>query len=392
MHPDVELLNQKSLAPVNGETQVPRLADILEDIAGLLNRYITLPTKSLAVLIACWIAGTYLYQRFSYFGYLALRSPTPRCGKTKLLRCLSALVNGRPPITAQPSAAALFRTTRDVLLMDEVDKLRNSDKELYGEVIAVLNAGFEKGAVVERVEKTKGGSFEVKPFPVFGPKALAGIESLTDTLSDRSFQIQMQRASKRGPRLNMRRLEDTAARIRASLDAWARQYGDAVQDTYEDLPDELPALSAFDDRFQDIAEPLVILASLADAERQPDGSEQPNGQKPSTILDTLLEGLKTAAGQREPSYRERALLAFLEIAVTQLNGAAEMFMNSSDLVELCREREELSEIETTAKLARFLKHFELYPRSNGKQRGYGLTQAWVDEWKTRYGREPKGGS
>ena len=33
------------------------------------------------------------------------------------------------------------------------------------------------------------------------------------------------------------------------------------------LPDELPQLREFDDRFQDLAEPLLVIASLADEER-----------------------------------------------------------------------------------------------------------------------------
>ena len=36
---------------------------------------------------------------------------------------------------------------------------------------------------------------------------------------------------------------------------------------YDDLPDQHPDLERFDDRFQDIAEPLIILATMADAER-----------------------------------------------------------------------------------------------------------------------------
>ena len=41
------------------------------------------------MLIAVWIAGTYTFERFRYCGYLALRSATPRCGKSLLLRILS---------------------------------------------------------------------------------------------------------------------------------------------------------------------------------------------------------------------------------------------------------------------------------------------------------------
>src|SRR4030095_11313923 len=116
---------------------------------------------------------------------LALRSATPRCGKTRLLRLLALLALDSPSITTTPTAPVLFRSQRKVLILDEVDRLRNADKENFGAVLSILNVGFEKGAVVERTERAKGGNFEVRAFPVYRPVAIAGIESLADTLSDR---------------------------------------------------------------------------------------------------------------------------------------------------------------------------------------------------------------
>jgi hypothetical protein len=94
-----------------------------------------------------------------------------------------------------------------VLILDEVDRLRNADKENFGAVLSILNVGFEKGAVVERTEKTNGGNFEVKAFPVYRPVAPAGIESLADALSDRTFAVQMERTAERMPRFSARILD-----------------------------------------------------------------------------------------------------------------------------------------------------------------------------------------
>src|SRR5206468_1920072 len=138
----------------------------------------------LAMLIALWIANTYAFERFHYAGYLAIRSATPQCGKTRLLELISMLAKGTPSITTMPTAAVLFRSTQRVMLFDEVDKLRNSDRETYGDVMAVLNCGFQRGALVQRVDRGKA-SFPVVSFSVYGPKAFAGIENLTDTLADR---------------------------------------------------------------------------------------------------------------------------------------------------------------------------------------------------------------
>ena len=100
------------------------LAQLLDEIKTLIITYITLPAAGLAMLVAVWIVGTYVFQHFHYFGYLNLRSATPRCGKSRLLRLLAMLVCGIARITTDPTAAVLFRATRKVLILDEVDRLR----------------------------------------------------------------------------------------------------------------------------------------------------------------------------------------------------------------------------------------------------------------------------
>ena len=353
----------------------PRLADLLDEIARTIKQFVKLPKPELAIVIALWIALTYCFQHFRYCGYLALRSATPRCGKTTLLRLLGQLANGSPSITSMPTPAVLFRTTRPVLLLDEVDKLRNADKEKYGEVLAVLNVGFEYGGCIERCD---GKTHEVKQFPVYGPKALAGIEGIADTLADRSFQIQMERSAQRMPRLNLRKVDELFVQLRLGLQDWSEDREKLIADAYDNLPDQLECLTPFDDRFQDISEPLIVLATLADAER-------PEGPK---VLLRLLDGLNAAAGRREPSGREKQLLAFLDIAVNKLGQAGEVFVRSAELVADCAVVEDLAYIETPKRLAGLLAHFDLKPDFNHAktERGYWVTKAWVETWRGRYAK------
>lgn len=353
------------------QAATPRLADVLDEIEFLLRQFVKLPNPVLAMLISVWIAETYTFNKFKYCGYLALRSATPRCGKTLVMRILSQLAKGTPPITSTPTPAVLFRSTRPVLLLDEVDKLRNADKEKYGEVLAVLNCGFEKGSLVDRCNKQ---TLKIESYQVYGPKVLAGIEGLADTLADRSFQIQMERSSQRMPRLNLRKMEELFAQLCLGLQSWADRYGDQLEVVYDDLPDQLICLEGYDDRFQDIAEPLIVIATLADAER-PEGP---------AILPRLLDGFTVAAGRREPSGRELQLLAFIELVEPLLK--PENFLSTSTILDLIKDREELSWIETGRSLAGFLKHFDLFPKShNGRTRGYSISQEWLSTWGSRYG-------
>ena len=357
-----------------GAEQGPiRLADELDHLLGWINRHIFLPQPSVAALVACWIANTYTYRNFRYCGYLSIQSATPRCGKTRLLEILSYTAKDRPPILTNPTAAVLYRGGWDVLLLDEVDKLRQQDRDAHGAVMAVLNSGFSEGGAVHRTEKTDDNKYEVVCHPVYGPKGLAGIEDLADTLADRCFTIRMERASFRLPRLP-RDFQEIATRIRQRFEQWASSNAKMLKDCYTQLPNELPELNGFDDRFQDIAEPLIVLAKTADAER-PDGP---------LILPRMLEGLRAVAGRREPSERERSLVVFLDIAERRLNGAGTVFVSSSDLVNDCMATYALAWIESPKALASLLAPFDLKPGTTGQVRGYTLTREWVDKWRERY--------
>jgi hypothetical protein len=354
--------------------QAVRLAEMLDELESYIRKYSALPHPSVASLIACWIANTYTYEEFRYCGYLVLRSAMPRCGKTRLLRLIGALSKGNSKPTSHPTAAVLYRNTRKVLLVDEADKLRNQDRDAPGALLAVLNAGFEEDGMIDRTERGKNDKWEVKSYSLYGPKAFAGLERVADTLADRAFIIAMNRASQRMPRLNMRNMASVFGKVRLRMEEWVTQNRDRINTAYQDLPDEVPNLSGFDDRYQDIAEPLFVLATLADAER-PDGP---------LVLPRLLEGLRQAAGPREPSCRERGIVAFVNIVEYRIKPVeTQIFVGSHELVAECAQSDELSWISNPKLLASFLQPFDLSPRQapDGGYRGYLITREWIEQWK-----------
>ncbi len=359
-----------------------RLADLLDEIASLIGKFVALPHPDLSLLVGCWIAQTYCFERFRYCGYLALRSAIPGCGKTRLLRLLRMLSKGTPSISTAPTAAVLYRSSREVWLLDEVDRLRNADRDTFGQVIAILNVGFEKGAVVERASR-HDGDFEVVEFKVYGPKALAGIEELADTLADRAFHIYMDRAPARMLRLNEKEVEATVGRLRRDLQKWAIARGRDIDKAYRELPTEIEPLAAYGDRFQDISEPMFVLATLADAER----SEGP------LVVPRLLSALRVAHSGRTPSTRELEIVAILKVIEAHFSDSEEeIFLRSTDLVSRCKEREDLSGIFSEKALASLLNLLGLSPRksTDGSCRGYRITRAWLDDKRSRYRGAPAG--
>lgn len=361
----------------------PFLANLLEEIADLITHYVSLPKPELSMLIAVWIAQTYCFESFQYCAYLAIQSATPRCGKSKLLGLIRRFVKDTPPISTTPTPANLYRTPHRVILLDEVDKLRSSDKEKFGEVLAILNVGFERGAVIHRQARNTSGNWYQQAFPVFGPKVLAGIETLVDTLADRALFIRMVRTAKRPPRLRFQRLEGRFKTIRDSLDWWVTEHSDDIKQCYDSLPDQVPELSTFDDRLQDLAEPLLVLAFLADAEPK---TASPGGTVQAGIWPRLLSGLQEAAKERQPSGREEALVAFLALAHRRLSGQSSCFSPTTTLLWEFEQIEELQWIKTAKTLSNFLRAFDLRPRQSvdGTCRGYDLTKIWVDDWSQRY--------
>lgn len=356
-----------------------RLADELEQIEALIHRYVELSDSALAMLIAVWIANTYTFECFDYCGYLHIQSATPGCGKTTLLKVLRHLATGKPPILTAPTAAVVFRTQKDVkvLFIDEAERLRDHDKENFGTLLAVLNAGIEKDGQVIRLKKNRRDDYDPRAFPVFGPKGLAGLEDLAATLESRCFHVQMQRAVTRVDRFRSRKVEQAAKPIRDHLKQWATGQRESLKAVYDKIVQterSIPELKGYDDRLQDLAEPLMVLASVADAER-PEGP---------LIAPRLIEGIKAASGDRSPTGKERDIVAFLHGARLLLDGQDRAFVTARDLLTTCQETPGLSGLEDAQSLAVFLKLFGLASRSNGTCRGYELRREWVDDLSKRY--------
>jgi hypothetical protein len=154
----------------------PPAPDAIGEAERLISRFAVLPDPAYLPL-AIWAVATYVSGEFDAFPYIALVSPTKRCGKTRVLELLELLCFKAWRGTS-PTSAALYRMMADspTLLLDEVEALRGKQvSEVSQAVLAVLNAGHRKGATVPRCD---GPTHQIRHFPVFGPKAFAAIGGL----------------------------------------------------------------------------------------------------------------------------------------------------------------------------------------------------------------------
>jgi Protein of unknown function (DUF3631) len=243
-----------------GSDAVRSLADVLTDTELFLRRFVVLTRPEAFLAVVLWIAHTYALEFAEATPYLAISSPEKQSGKTRLLECLMILARGCTGIVITPTAATIYRTLEatpgGAALLDELDAVFRDRSDKYEEVRAVINAGHRRGATVPRSVPGPKNTWVVKQFPVFGPKALAGIGKLPDTVADRSIPILMVKRKRSEPveKFRQRTAREEAAPIAAALVAALAAQPPGLE---ADIPAELP------DRAGDAWEPLFAIADAA---------------------------------------------------------------------------------------------------------------------------------
>ncbi len=225
-------------------------AELLDDLVVTLERFLVLPKHS-AETIALWILFTYVFDAVRVCPLLVITSPEKRCGKTSALSLLLKLISrGLPASNITP--AALFRTIEKMkpsLLIDEADTFLKNSEELRG----IINSGHTRDMAFTM--RLVGDNHDTKQFSTWGPKAIAVIGNLKDTLLDRSIIIAMRRKK---PGENVERLRKfDSGELKAKCVRWAADNMALMENIDPEIPESLH------DRAADNWEPLLSIAELA---------------------------------------------------------------------------------------------------------------------------------
>ncbi len=237
-------------------------SELIRALEGFISRFAVLPSGTLLPL-ALWAVGTHLFKAFDTFAYLAVTSPTPRCGKSRVLELLSLLC-ATAERTSNISEAALYRLIekfKPTLLLDEMEQIR--EKGERAQILRnLLNAGNRRDAVAIRCAE---GGASIERCSVFCPKAIAAIGSLPDTITDRAIVIGMQRRTRdeKIERFLFQRAEPEARRIRERSAAWAKTNAETIKQAYLAAPD----LGFLEDRDAESWAPLFSVLAVADDSR-----------------------------------------------------------------------------------------------------------------------------
>lgn len=368
------------------------LGGATEDGHGLLRkleqffpRYIIFRDARVSLLLAAWTMGTYTHRVFRVFPYLALRSPTKRCGKSRVLDLLSLAAFNASTRILNPTEAQLFRgpsKNAGSLMLDEIEHLRGN-KEAFQAVLQVLNSRYERGGVVTRLEKTREGKYEEVRFPTYAPLALAGISRLAETLEDRAILIFMARKTRaeKVERFSPGRLEVEAQALRDACYIWALTHAADLAEVYE--ADAFPGLDVLDDRARDLWEPLISIALLADAEAEGTGDR-------TEFAKTLAELAADLSGVRDEGDTTINMLIGALIYIRKEKDR-ETF-TPSELLKLLKPMG-FDWVRSTRHLAGLLNPLGLMARSDkilveGQRksvRHYYLDHATLDDLRCRYG-------
>lgn len=234
--------------PVDG----PRL---VAEIENLLNRHLVLPDHA-ATAITLWIIFTYVYDGFRVCPMLMVESPQKRCGKTTLLAILLRACY-RPLSAANISPSALYRVIEKwspTLIIDEADTFVRDNEELRG----LLNCGHTREFAYTLRNVEINGQYEPYRFSTWGPKAIAAIGALRDTLVDRSIVIKMRRKKRSEARERLTGFEQSFITERCSR--WAQDNATKLRVI------DVEATQELHDRAVDNWIPLLTIASCIGGE------------------------------------------------------------------------------------------------------------------------------
>ena len=226
-------------------------ADILEDLASAVRRYVVLGDHA-AYAVALWIVYAHAFEAFYHSPRMLITSPQKRCGKTTL-RCVIQRLVPAPLPAENITTAALFRSieaAHPTVLLDEADRFLKNNEELVG----VINAGHTRDGQVIR---TVGDGHEVRAFSAWCPLVISGIGRVPDTIEDRSIAIPLERKkpSEKVTRLRMDRTPDLDE-LASKAARWADDSGDRLRVIDPDMP------TALNDRAADNWRPLVAIADV----------------------------------------------------------------------------------------------------------------------------------
>lgn len=232
-----------------------------------LGHFARFPSPAALDAVTLWAAHCHMRDEngmlvFRATPRLYLLSSEPGSGKSFVLELVGRIVPDWYGLDLEPTAPGLVHTISKehaTVTLDEADILLGAGNR-HEAVRAIINGGtYRHGTVLN------GRGAKATRVSVFGPLALAGLDTLEKATGDRltalmsrGVKIRMEKASgeDRPPRLT-RDAEESADGAKMWLERWAAQVRDEVADAEPEMPEGVEG------RAEDIWAPLLAVAQAA---------------------------------------------------------------------------------------------------------------------------------
>jgi hypothetical protein len=255
VQPDIESQDELAKTEIDGD-------DLLLRVHAFLRRFVCYPSEASSIAHVLWIAHTHLMDAWFSTPRLAVLSPEPGSGKSRLLE-MTALLVPRPQLSVNSSAAYILRRIADhdnrpTILLDEVDAIYGPNGRGNEDLRSTINAGYRRGATVGRCYTDKGKVY-TEELPTYAAVAMGGLGDLPSTIMSRSIVIRMR---KRAPSEVIEPFQPSlhealGQSLNDELADWALSVAAQAAVTRPALP------SIVVDRHADVWSPLLTVAELA---------------------------------------------------------------------------------------------------------------------------------
>jgi hypothetical protein len=236
-------------------------AAVLDEVSRLYRRYVIFSNRTDPDLLALWVTGTHCYEDFQVFPRLNVNSPVEECGKSRVLNITGNLSYRALTKTANFTGSVAFRVVESyrplTIFIEELENFIDDNRDLLG----ILNAGHEQGAVALRNEKDERDRWKPVPFGCYAPVAFHIIGRPPKTLLSRSLGVSLLRKRPDEHVADFDTLENPAileelTQLRQKLNRW-------VRDHREEIKSAKPDTSALANRVRDNWKSLMKIASVA---------------------------------------------------------------------------------------------------------------------------------
>jgi hypothetical protein len=263
-------------------------ADLLNRVHAYARRFICYPSDTASIVHVLWMAHAHFMDAWFSTPRLAVLSPEPGSGKSRVLE-ITALLVPNSLLSVNSSASFILRMIADqenrpTVLYDEIDAIFGPNARGNEDLRSMINAGYRRGAMIGRCYMEKGKVL-TEQLATYAAVAMGGLGDLPDTIMSRSVIVRMR---KRGPGEDVEPFrpylhEPPADALRDELAAWAASFSALAGTVQPVLPDGMA------DRNADVWGPLLTVAELA------------GGEWPTLARQAATEAVRSAKANNKPS-------------------------------------------------------------------------------------------